>query len=83
MHGNTVGIPRYECMDGCDDGDHGVAEKVMQLLVENNIINRVIFIVRNCGQKLKREENGLLFKSCKKRDSRISRQRNYQAPHKC
>ena len=49
---NNVGVPIYECADGCDDGDHGASEAVLQMMIDNNIKNRTIFIVRNCGQKL-------------------------------
>ena len=60
---NVVGIPKYECSDGCDDGDHGVAEMMLQVMRDNNINNRVIYVVRKCGAKLNEKRTDCYIKA--------------------
>ena len=46
------GLPQYEANDYCDDDDHGAGKPVLELMEQNQITNRAIFIVRNVGSKL-------------------------------
>ena len=39
----------------CDDDDFGCAKQMTDLMVQNKISNRAIFVVRACGEKLNAE----------------------------
>ena len=54
---NIPGLKKYECADGCDDEEYGISSQIVQLLVENDITHRAIFVVRNCGEKLHQERS--------------------------
>ena len=54
---NIPGLRKYESADGCDDQDNGASIPIVQLLTDNQIESRVIFVVRNCGKKLNAERN--------------------------
>ena len=43
----------YESIGWCDDEEYGAGKAVAEILEKNNVIHRVVFIVRNCGIKLK------------------------------
>ena len=49
---SVPGAEVLECSDHCDDEDHGVSKAVLDILLENNISHRAVFIVRNVGDKL-------------------------------
>ena len=50
---NMLGEKWYELQDYCDDGDHGVGAAILQRMQFNNLEQAAIYVVRNCGQKLK------------------------------
>ena len=52
---NIPGIRRYECIDYCDDADHGCGAVISKVMTDNKITHRVIFIVRKCGMKLNQD----------------------------
>ena len=49
---NIPGIRTYECVDYCDDDDHGCGAAVSAMMTENSITHRAIYIVRKCGYRL-------------------------------
>ena len=46
------GIKYYEANDGCDDEDHGMSAKILDLMLRNNITHRALYVVRHVGEKL-------------------------------
>ena len=62
---NIPGIKTYESQDCCDDNDHGVGHSILQILTENNIERRAIFVVRKGGQKLYEERIPTYVKAAK------------------
>ena len=51
------GLNHAQCMDHCDDEDYGASYPILQMMIENDITHRAIFIVRKCGKKLRQERN--------------------------
>ena len=49
------GAKDYDVNDGCDDGESGAGAALARLLKEHEIQNRVVFVVRKCGDKLQQE----------------------------
>ena len=49
----------YECNDYCDDDDHGVGKVLLDILLDNNITAKAVFVVRKCGQKLNNARMGI------------------------
>ena len=62
---NIPGTKEYESADGCDDDDHGVAREIVQLLKDNAITHRGIFVVRNCKKKLNAERIPMYIQAVK------------------
>ena len=56
------GTDKYESESYCDDGDHGIGSKLLQMLQDNNIRCRAIYIVRKCGEKLNADRYAQYFK---------------------
>ena len=47
------GIPRYDCEDYCDDGEHGAGHYMPKTLQVSNVTNLAVFIVQyQHGQKI-------------------------------
>ena len=62
---NIPGTQDFERTDGCDDEDHGVSEAIIQMLLENQVSHRAIFVVRNCQEKLHAERIPSYLKAVK------------------
>ena len=56
----------YEDIDWCDDDEYGAGAAVANVLKENKITHRVVYIVRNCGQKLNKKRLPLYQSVAKK-----------------
>ena len=54
------GLKLVECNDCCDDEEYGVAGRLLEILCDNNITHTALYVVRNCGQKLK-EEKAMMY----------------------
>ena len=52
----SVSGPRiYENNDYCDDEEHGAGKEILDLMLDNAITCRAIFVVRKCGVRLNNE----------------------------
>ena len=45
----------YEANDYCDDEEHGIGKHILDLLIDNNITCRAVFVVQKFGRKLNNE----------------------------
>ena len=63
---NLPGVNEFEWSDCCDDEDHGAAQPVLDMLIENNIASRAVFIVRNRGKKLNADRVRMYIECAKK-----------------
>ena len=46
------GAEKHHCNDYCDDGETGAGRMLLNMMMENNITSRAIFVVRHChGEK--------------------------------
>ena len=61
-------IPTDQVYDGqcyCEDEEIGVGKPILDLLVQNDITHRVIFVIRYCGPKLNKERVPLYLEAAK------------------
>ena len=47
---NIPGVERHYCANYCDAGETGAGKRILNMMEENNITNRVIFVVRYAGR---------------------------------
>ena len=52
-----------EDKDHCDDEDYGASSPILQMMMENNITHRAIFVVQKCGSKLNQERIPMYLKT--------------------
>ena len=57
------GLKKAQCSDSCDDDDYGASLPVLQMLMENNITHRAVFVVRKCGDKLHQKRIPMYLKT--------------------
>ena len=46
------GVDEYYCKDYYDDDEHSLGRVILRLLQQNQIVNRAVYIVRYCTQKI-------------------------------
>ena len=60
------GIDVHEANDGCDDDDHGISSAILEWMKTQQITHRVLFVVRNCGEKLKNDRIPMYIQACER-----------------
>ena len=57
------GTEKLEMIDCCDDEDYGAARPVLDFMVRHKVSHRVVFIVRQVGEKLNEKRNEMYLKT--------------------
>ena len=62
---SVPGVNFYQANDHCDDEDYGSSKVILDTMIKNEITNRAVYVVRNCGEKLHSERMQMYSQAAK------------------